>query len=76
MKRRIVSSIVLAGGLMCLGVMSASAHTYCSVDPTYRIGLPVKYSLNVNVSTQVVSADFYASGTRKTTTFGGGVGIG
>ena len=74
--KRILSSFVLAGGLMCLGVMGASAHTYCSLDPTYKVGLPVKYSLNVTLSTSVVSADVYASGTRATTTFGGGVGIG
>ena len=76
MKRRILSSVVLAGGLMALGITSASAHTYCSLDPTYNVGLPVSYNLNVNVAVgSLASADLYASGTSRTTTFGGGLGL-
>lgn len=75
MKRRILSGVVLAGGLMALGMTGASAHTYCSLDPTYQIGLPVHYSVNLNVDARLVSVDLYASGTSKTTTWGGGVGL-
>jgi hypothetical protein len=75
MKRRILSSVVLAGGLMALGITGASAHTYCSLDPTYNVGLPVHYNLNVNVATGLASVDLYASGTSHTTTFGGGLGL-
>ena len=73
--KRIVSSAVLAGGFMLLGVVNASASGYCSLDPTLNVGTPLTYSLNVNLSLKVVSADVYASGTKKTTTFGGGLGI-
>jgi hypothetical protein len=75
MKRRILTSSFLAAGLMVIGITNASAHAYCSLDPTYNIGLPVHYSINVHVSTGLVSADVYASGTSKTTTYGGGLGI-
>lgn len=74
--RRILSSVVVAGGLVCLGITNASASVFCSLDPTLKVGLPVNYSLDVTVATKLVSADLYASGTRHTTTFGGGLGIG
>jgi hypothetical protein len=74
--RRILSSLVVAGGLVFMGITTASAHTFCSLDPTVGIGLPATYSLNLTVSTFVISADVYASGTRRTTTFGGGLGLG
>ena len=73
--KRLVSSTVLAGGLMVLGIVNASAHTYCSLDPTYKIGTPLPFSVNLTVSTPVLSANVYASGTSHTTTWGGGVGI-
>jgi hypothetical protein len=73
--KRILSSVVLAGGLLLAGALSASAHTYCSLDPTYNIGLPVTYSIHVNLSTPIVSTDLYASGTKRTTTWGGGLGL-
>jgi hypothetical protein len=73
--KRILSSLVLAGGLMFLGVTSASASIYCTDDPTLKLGLPVKYSINLTLSSPLVSANVYASGTYRTTTFGFGLGI-
>lgn len=60
---------------MALGVTGASARTYCSVDPTYNIGLPVHYSINVNADLSLVSLNLYVIGTSHTTTYGGGVGL-
>jgi hypothetical protein len=75
MKRRLLSSTLLAMGLMVIGISNASAHAYCNLDPTYNIGLPVHYSVTVHLNAGLVSADVYASGTSKTTTFGGGLGV-
>ena len=60
---------------MALGITGASARTYCSVDPTYNIGLPVHYSIDVNADVRLVSLDLYVIGTSHTTTYGGGVGL-
>jgi hypothetical protein len=73
--KRLLSSVVLAGGMLLLGIVNASASGYCSIDPTINVGTPLTYSLNVSVKTGLVSPDVYASGTSKTTTFGGGIGI-
>jgi hypothetical protein len=73
--KRLVSSVVLAGGFLLFGIVNASASGYCSLDPTLNLGTPLTYSLNVNLSLQVVSTNVYVYGTKKTTTFGGGVGI-
>jgi hypothetical protein len=73
--KRLVSIVVLAGGMMLLGIVNASASGYCSIDPTYNVGTPLTYSVNLKLSTGIVSPDLYASGTSTTTTFGGGVGI-
>ena len=67
--RRILLALALAAGWLIVGVTNASASTYCSLDPTLKVGLPVSYSLKVNLLGSAV----YASGTRSTTTFGGGV---
>src|SRR5437879_6038182 len=39
--RRLVLGFVLAIGMLLSAVTSASAHTYCSVDPTVGVGTPV-----------------------------------
>jgi hypothetical protein len=67
--RRILVGFALAAGLSLMGVMNASASTYCSLDPTVGVGTPVKYKLSVNL----LGLQAYASGTSTTTTFGGGV---
>jgi hypothetical protein len=73
--KRVVSSVVLAGGFLLLGIVNASASGYCSLDPTLNVGTPLTYSITVNVSTSLLSTNVYVYGTKKTTTFGGGVGI-
>jgi hypothetical protein len=73
--KRILCSVAVAAGLMGMGMTSASAYV-CSLDPTLKIGTPLRYSLNITLSTKLISADVYASGTKSTTTFGGGLGIG
>jgi hypothetical protein len=74
--KRILSSLVLAGGLVLMGITTASAQVYCGLDPTIKLGLPVTYSIHLKVSTGLVSPDLYLYGTKRTTTFGGGLGIG
>jgi hypothetical protein len=69
--KRILGAAVLAFGMLFLGATSASAASLCTVDPTVGIGLPVHYSLNVTV----LGTHVYASGTSKTTTFGGVIGL-
>jgi hypothetical protein len=73
--KRLLSSIVLAGGMVLLGIVNASASGYCSLDPTINVGTPLTYTLNLHIKTGVVSPDLYLSGTNKTTTFAAGVGI-
>jgi hypothetical protein len=69
--KRILCAAVIAFGMLFLGATSASASTLCTIDPTLSIGLPVHYSLNVSV----LGTHVYASGTSKTTTFGGVLGL-
>jgi hypothetical protein len=66
---RFVIGFALAAVLLVMGVVNASAATYCSLDPTLKVGTPVTYSVNVNL----LGSTVYASGTSSTTTFGGGV---
>ena len=76
MKQRLLFSIFLAGGLMAMGATSASAGFICTDDPTINVGLPVHYSVNVTLTTKLTWANVYASGTKSTTTFGFGLGVG
>jgi hypothetical protein len=69
--KRILLAAVLAFGMLFLGATSASAASLCTIDPTVGIGLPIHYSLNVSV----LGTHVYASGTSKTTTFGGVIGL-
>jgi len=69
--KRVLAGFGLAVGMMLMGVVNASASTVCSIDPTYPIGTPLHYSVNV----QVLGTQVYASGTSKTTTYGGVIGI-
>ncbi len=68
--RRMLLALALAAGWLIVGVTNASASTYCSLDPTLNVGVPgVSYSLNV----KLLGSTVYVSGTKSTTTFGGGV---
>jgi hypothetical protein len=69
--KRILVAAALAFGMLFLGATSASASTLCTIDPTLGVGLPLHYSLNVSV----LGTHVYASGTSRTTTFGGAIGL-
>ena len=73
--RRMFFGVALCAGLLFSGITNASAAIYCNADPTYKVGLPITYSLDIAVKTPLLSTHVYASGTRSTTTWGGGVGI-
>ncbi len=71
MKRIVVVFVLVVGGLIG-GATNVSAGTYCSLDPTVGVGVPlVKYSVDV----KLLGSTVYASGTGRSTTFGGGVYI-
>jgi hypothetical protein len=69
--KRILAGFGLAVGMLLMGVVNASASTICSIDPTIGVGTPLHYSINI----QVLGTHVYASGTSKTTTFGGVLGL-
>lgn len=73
--KRIFLGFALCVGMLLTGVVNAAAGGYCSLDPTVGIGLPVQYSVNINVNLVGTSTDVYASGTHKSTTFGGVIGL-
>ncbi len=72
MKRRFLVAVGLVAGALFASAVPASAGTYCSLDPTVGVGVPLlKYSVNVTV----LGSTVHASGTSSSTTFGGGVYI-
>ena len=73
--KRIFVGLALAVGMLVIGATSASASTFCNLDPTLGIGTPITYSLDVSLGLGSISAHVYASGTHRTTTFGGGFGL-
>lgn len=73
--KRIFLGLVMCFGMLAMGVTNASAARYCNVDPTVGVGLPVRYSIDVKTNAAGTSTHLYASGTYRTTTFGGVVGL-
>jgi hypothetical protein len=72
MKKRVLVVLAVAVASLAGGVMNVSAGSYCSLDPTVGVGVPVlKLALNVNV----LGSKVYASTNGSSTTFGGGVYI-
>jgi hypothetical protein len=69
--RRIVVGLALAIGMLCIGATSASAHTFCSLDPTVGIGTPLNYTLNV----YVLGSTVHLSGDARSTTVSGSLGL-
>lgn len=69
--KRILASVAAAFGMLLMGATSASASSLCTIDPTVGVGTPLHYSLNVSV----LGTHVYASGTSRTTTFGGVIGL-
>ena len=73
--KRIFLGLALSVGMLVMGVTNASAASYCSIDPTVGVGLPVHTSINISTSLLGISTHIYASNTSKTTTFGGVIGL-
>lgn len=73
--RRVLFGAALCAGMLMAGITNASAAIYCSADPTYKVGLPISYSLNVQVKTPLLSTHVYLIGTKKTTTYGATAGL-
>jgi hypothetical protein len=69
--KRILAALALAVGMLAMGITSASASSICTIDPTIGVGTPLHYSLSVSI----LGTHVYASGTSRTTTFGGVVGL-
>lgn len=73
--KRLLLGFALCLGMLASGVTSASAGGYCSLDPTVGVGLPIRYSADIKLNLLGTSTHVYASGTHRTTTFGGGIGL-
>ena len=73
--RRILLSAAVCAGLLFSGITNASAAIYCSADPTYNIGLPISYSVNLSVKSPILSTHVYVIGTKSTTTYGADAGL-
>jgi hypothetical protein len=69
--RRIVLGLALAIGMLLTAATGASAHTYCTVDPTLAVGVP---GVTLNATAYVLGSDVYASSGGGSTTYGGSVG--
>jgi hypothetical protein len=69
--RRIALSLAFAVGMLLVGATTASAHTFCGLDPTIGVGTPLKFTVNLNV----LGSNVYLNGTHKTTTFEVGLGL-
>jgi hypothetical protein len=69
--KRLVAALALAFGMLAMGITSASASTFCSIDPTIGVGLPIHYKLNISL----LGTHVYVYGTSRTTTFGGVIGL-
>lgn len=68
--RRLLLALAVSACALVGGATTASASTYCSLDPTLGVGVPlVKYSVNISL----LGSKVYASGTSSSTTFGGGL---
>jgi len=73
--RRVVLGFAVCAGMLVMGVTNASAGSYCSLDPTLKVGLPVHTHVTASLSLLGTSANLYAYNSSKTTTFGGGIGL-
>ena len=69
--KRVLTGFGLAVGMLGMGITNASAAAVCTIDPTIRVGTPIHYSISVSI----LGTHIYASGTSKTTTFGGVIGL-
>ena len=55
--RRLILGFVLAIGMLMASITSASAHTFCSVDPAVGVGLPVHGTVSLLGSTVYVTGN-------------------
>jgi hypothetical protein len=73
--KRIFLGLALSVGMLVMGVTNASASSYCSIDPTIGIGLPVSTSLTVSTSLLGTSTNTYLHNNSTSTTFGSVLGL-
>jgi hypothetical protein len=73
--KRIFLGFALSIGMLVMGVTNASASSYCSVDPTVPIGLPVHLSLTISTSLLGISTHTYVHNNSTSTTFGSILGL-
>ena len=73
--RRVVLGFAVCAGMLVMGVTNASAGSYCSLDPTLGIGLPVHTNVVIKASVLRITTDLYVYNNSTSTTFGGGIGL-
>ena len=73
--KRIFLGFALSIGMLIMGVTNASASSYCSIDPTVGIGLPVHTSLTISTSLLGISTNTYVHNNSTSTTFGSVLGL-
>ena len=73
--KRIFLGFALSVGMLVMGVTTASASSYCSIDPTVGIGLPVHLSVTISTSLLGTSSYTYVDNNSTSTTFGSILGL-
>ena len=73
--KRLLLGFALSVGMLVMGVTNASASSYCSLDPTVGIGLPVHLKLTVSTSLLGTSSYTYVYNNSTSTTFGSVLGL-
>jgi len=73
--KRIFLGLALSVGMLVMGVTNASASSYCSIDPTVGIGLPVHLNVTLSTSLLGTSTNTYLHNNSTSTTFGSVLGL-
>jgi len=73
--KRILLGFALSVGMLIMGITNASASSYCSLDPTVGIGLPVHLNVKISTSLLGTSSYTYVYNSSTSTTFGSVLGL-
>ncbi len=73
--KRLLLGFALSVGMLVMGVTNASASSYCSLDPTVGIGLPVHLNVTISTSLLGISTNTYLHNNSTSTTFGSVLGL-